>query len=70
MIQCNPILDSEYKENMTIEQGKELALKCINAAMKRDPATGEGIDLYVVNKEEIKQETRKEVRQELVEKKS
>ena len=40
MVQCNPILDSEYKELMSLEEGIKLVKKCINASMKRDPASG------------------------------
>jgi len=69
MIQCNPILDSEYREGMSIQEGIKLALKCLNAAMKRDPATGEGIDLYVITKQGIKKEISQEVKTEFAEKK-
>lgn len=55
MIQCNPILDSEYKKNLTLQEGIKLALKCINASMKRDPATGEGVDVFTVTKQGINQ---------------
>ena len=54
MLHVNPILDSDYKENLSIEQGIELAKKCINASIGRDPASGGGIDIYVVKKGEIK----------------
>lgn len=56
MVQCNPILDSEYKKNMSTQEGIALAFKCVNAAMKRDPASGEGIDVYVITKDMIKHE--------------
>jgi len=68
MIQCNPILDSEYKKNMSMQEGITLAFKCINASMKRDPASGAGIDVYTITKDrikhEIQQETTSEVKQE------
>jgi len=70
MIQCNPILDSEYKKDLSTQEGIKLALKCINAAMKRDPASGEGVDLYIITKNSIKQELAQEVVQEFKEKKS
>lgn len=54
MIHVNPLLDSEYKTHLTIEEGVKLAKKCINASSKRDPASGEGIDIYVVSQDQIK----------------
>lgn len=53
MIQVNPILDSEYKQGISVEEGINLARKCVNASMGRDPGTGAGIDIYVVKKEGI-----------------
>ena len=55
MVNVNPILDSEYNPNISVEEGIKLAKKCINASIGRDPATGEGVDIYVVKKGEIKQ---------------
>jgi 20S proteasome alpha/beta subunit len=40
---------------MSIEEGIKLAKKCINASTKRDPASGLGIDIYVVKQGDIKQ---------------
>lgn len=60
MTHINPILDSEYKPDLSLEGGIKLAKKCINAAMKRDPASGEGIDVFTVTKEEIKQVLKQE----------
>lgn len=61
MIHCNPILDSEYKEGMTLDEGIKLAEKCMMASMGRDPASGEGIDIYTVTKDKIEQVTKQKV---------
>lgn len=61
MIQVNPILDSEYTKNLSLEDGIKLAIKCINTSMKRDPATGEGLDVYTVTKEGIKHELKQKI---------
>lgn len=61
MMQCHPLLDSEYKQGVNVQEGIKLALKCINAAMRRDPATGEGIDVYVVDKKGIRQEIKERI---------
>lgn len=58
MIHCNPILDSEYKEGLSLQEGIKLARKCIKASMGRDPASGAGMDIYTVTKDEIKQVSR------------
>jgi proteasome beta subunit len=55
MVHTNPILDSEYKKDITMEEGIKLARKCINASLKRDPASGDGIDIYTVTKDTIQQ---------------
>jgi proteasome beta subunit len=55
MIQVNPILDSDYKKDLSIDEGIKLVKKCINASMNRDPASGDGMDIYIVKLGEIKQ---------------
>jgi proteasome beta subunit len=62
MLQCNPILDSEYKGGMILQEGMALALKCLAASMKRDPATGGGFDVYIVTKDSIKHELTQETK--------
>lgn len=66
MMQLNPILDSEYKEGMSIEEGIELAEKCIKASIGRDPASGDGMDLYVVRKNSVEELETKKVPLQLV----
>ena len=55
MVQVNPILDSEYKEGITLAEGIKLAVKCINGSMKRDPASGDGVTVYTVTKDKVEQ---------------
>jgi len=59
--QAHPILDSEYKEGMTIEQGKDLAIKSIKASLKREPSVGDGIDIYVVKNKKIEEVMSQEI---------
>jgi proteasome beta subunit len=61
MLQCNPILDSEYKKDISLEEGTKLAKKCINASLKRDPASGDGIDIFTITKDTIKQVVKQEI---------
>lgn len=44
------IMDNEWKPNMSIEEGKKLAIKVISTAVKRDATVGEGIDVVVIDK--------------------
>ena len=49
------VLDTLYKENMTIQEGVQLAVKAINAAIQRDMNSGDGIDVYIITQEGVKQ---------------
>ncbi|MEM1836908.1 MAG: archaeal proteasome endopeptidase complex subunit beta [Pyrobaculum sp.] len=56
------LLDSEYRPDMSIQEAKRLALRSIKAAIERDPVSGGGIDLVVVEasgarEEEVKIQT-------------
>jgi len=42
------VLEDGYKEGMDVEEGINLALKAMVAAMKRDSASGNGIDIVVI----------------------
>ena len=48
------ILEAMYKKDISTKEGIDLVLKAINAAMQRDSASGNGIRIYVVNKESVK----------------
>jgi proteasome beta subunit len=41
------VLETLYKE-CTIEEGIDLTIKCINAAISRDSASGNGIDIFTI----------------------
>jgi len=49
------ILDSEYKDNLTLEEGIKLAVKAINTAIKRDVFSGDGILVVTITKEGYKE---------------
>ncbi len=42
------ILEGLYKEDLTIEEGKKLAVKAVRAATERDVFSGEGMDVIVI----------------------
>ncbi len=48
------VLDEGYKSGMKEEEAVALATRAIRAAVKRDSASGEGIDVYVISKDAVK----------------
>ncbi len=55
------LLDEYYRENMSQDEAVKLAVKAINSAMKRDSATGEGIDALIITENQLKRLSREEV---------
>lgn len=54
------VLDTLYKKDATVEEGVKLAVKAINAALQRDIATGNGLDVFTITKEGVKKIIEKE----------
>jgi len=42
------VLETLYKKNLSVEEGVKLAVKAVNAALQRDTATGNGIDVVTI----------------------
>ncbi len=61
LMQTHPILDMEYKKNMSFDEGIALAKKCIKATAGREPSVGTAMDIYIIKKGELKQVVSKEV---------
>jgi proteasome beta subunit len=53
------VLDAEYKKEMTRTAAKNLAVKSITSSIQRDSASGDGIDLLVISKKGIEEESLK-----------
>ncbi|MBS7640149.1 MAG: archaeal proteasome endopeptidase complex subunit beta [Candidatus Bathyarchaeia archaeon] len=51
------VLEGEYKEGITVEDAKNLAIKAIKSAISRDAMSGDGIDLLIITKNGIKEES-------------
>ncbi len=62
MVYAFGVLDTLYKKDMSIADGIKLGIKAINAAMQRDTATGEGIDVITITKEGVKKVLTKRVK--------
>ncbi|MEZ5333943.1 MAG: archaeal proteasome endopeptidase complex subunit beta [Methanolobus sp.] len=45
------VLEDRYSEDMSTEEGVELAARALHNAMKRDSASGENIDVVVITKD-------------------
>ena len=50
------LLETEFKEGMSIEEGKGLARKAVKAASARDIGSGEGLDMLVITNNGIREE--------------
>ncbi|NPA99272.1 MAG: archaeal proteasome endopeptidase complex subunit beta [Crenarchaeota archaeon] len=45
------ILEKEYSDNMSVKEASELAVSALEAALKRDVMSGDGIDLLIITKD-------------------
>ena len=45
------VLEAKYKDNLTVEEGKEIIRKAVTSSIIRDMASGNGIDIVVIKKE-------------------
>ena len=48
------VLDADYKEDITVNEGIKLAKKAIRSAMMRDNASGNGYDIVTITKDKMK----------------
>jgi proteasome beta subunit len=48
------VLEDSYKDDMTITDGIDLAIRAVTAAMGRDSASGNGADVAVITEKEFK----------------
>lgn len=55
------LLEDAYSENMTVEQGKDLALRAINSALQRDSASGNGVTLFIIDKDGVRKDVAKTI---------
>lgn len=48
------VLEDLYKDDLSVNDGIDIAIRAVTAAMGRDSASGNGIDIAVVNEKEFK----------------
>jgi 20S proteasome subunit beta 2 len=53
-IAASGILETEYKQDMTLEEGKALCVKAISAGIIEDLGSGSQVDVVVISKHEYK----------------
>ncbi len=53
------VLESEYKDGMTLEEAKKVIADAFKSAVARDVGSGEGADLLIITKDGIKEEALK-----------
>lgn len=51
------VLEGEYRDGITVEEGRELAIKAIKSAISRDAMSGDGIDILMITRNGIKEES-------------
>ncbi len=54
-------LETEYKKDITLKEGVELAIRSIKSSTQRDTGSGNGIDVFTISKKEIKHEIAQEI---------
>ncbi len=59
------VLESTYNNNITTKEGIELATKAVNTAINRDLATGDGLDVYIINDQGANQVVAKKIEKTL-----
>jgi proteasome beta subunit len=55
------VLEDNYKEGLKTTEGVDIAIKALNAAMRRDSASGNGYDIVVIDKNGWQPVDKKEV---------
>jgi proteasome beta subunit len=55
------VLETLYKQELSVDEGIKLGAKAINAAVQRDIASGNGIDIVAITKEGVKKVLSKSV---------
>ncbi len=48
------VLEDHYKKGLSTSDGVDLAIRSLSAAMKRDAASGDGIDISIITKKDFK----------------
>lgn len=55
------LLERQYKKDLSVKEGVELAKECIKASTQRDVGSGNGIDVFTITKDGIKHVVSEEI---------
>lgn len=56
------LLERQYKPNLSVPQAIELAKECIKSSTQRDSGSGNGIDIFTITKDGIKQAVSQQIK--------
>jgi proteasome beta subunit len=59
------LLERQYKKDLTVKEGTELAIEAIKSSTQRDTGSGYGMDIFTITKDGIKRVIEKELVSEL-----
>lgn len=55
------VLEDHYRGDITIDEGVDIAIRAMSAAIKRDAASGNGIDVVAISSQEYKEISQEEI---------
>ncbi len=55
------VLEDHYRGGITIDEGVDIAIRAMSAAIKRDAASGNGIDVVAISPQEYKEISQEEI---------
>jgi len=53
------VLESEYREGLSVEEARPIILRAVKSAIARDISSGDGVDLMIITSEGIREEASK-----------
>lgn len=53
------VLEEGYRENITVKEAKDLAVRAVKSAISRDTMSGDGVDFLIVTKEGMQEDSLK-----------
>ena len=59
------VLETLYKKDMSVDEALKVGIKSVNAAVQRDIASGNGIDIFTITKEGVKKVLTREIEYKL-----
>ncbi len=59
------LLERQYKKDLSLKEGVELAVEALKSSTQRDNASGNGMDVFTINKDGIHKAVDKEISSEL-----